>query len=500
MAEQRIYKRDRGVALAVFEAAIVLPALITIGALLAASPHSLRTEILLWVVVLAGVELLPVPFWRGLQISMSFPILLAAGFLHRPAVAALIALIGSFDPREFKREINVLRALFNRSQAAIAVLVSSETFHSLTAAARPWRVVLPVAALAAVCHYLVNVALVSCAVSIAYRIRYSEALRRIRIGRSLEFAVNYIGLGLVGTALTKLYIDPYVGAWALPAMLTPLVFARQMFFRSRALEEAHSELKTREKVLQALSDRMAEERQDERAQIAAYLHDDLAQLLFRMSLQVDLARRHLKGGDEQAVQNDLDAIRETKNRTSEMVRALIRDLHRSPLGRAGLAEALASFTGDIAKGAGIRFHTDIAPIALPPAIQLIAYHIAREAAMNSLKHSEADNVWISLRPNPEGAELTIRDDGNGFDPEVDTPDGHFGLAMMRERSQVFGGSFQLDSALGEGTTISVQFPTAWIQGDFPTASAPSDGDGILPVAEPAPTRTPKSSSPEVVPA
>src|SRR5919201_2874260 len=135
-----------------------------------------------------------------------------------------------------------------------------------------------------------------------------------------------------------------------------------MFFRSRALEEAHSELKTREKVLQALSDRMAEERQDERAQIAAYLHDDLAQLLFRMSLQVDLARRHLKAGDGQAVEKDLDAIRETKNRTSEMVRALIRDLHRSPLGRAGLAEALVSFAADVGEGSGVAFHTEVADL------------------------------------------------------------------------------------------------------------------------------------------
>jgi signal transduction histidine kinase len=335
-------------------------------------------------------------------------------------------------------------------------------------------------------------------VSIAYGVRYQDALQRIRIGRLAEFCVNYIGLGFVGTALAKLYTDPNIGVWALPIVLAPLAFARQMFFRSRALEEAHSELKTREKVLQALSDRMAEERQDERAQIAAYLHDDLAQLLFRMSLQVDLARRHLKAGDGQAVEKDLDAIRETKNRTSEMVRALIRDLHRSPLGRAGLAEALASFTGDIAKGAGIRFHTDIAPISLPPAIQLIAYHIAREAAMNSLKHSAANNVWISLQPNQEGAELTIRDDGAGFDPEVDAPEGHFGLAMMRERAQVFGGSFELRSAVGEGTTISVQFPTAWIKGDVPAGSPPSSGEPILPVAEPAPARAPKNSSPEVV--
>jgi signal transduction histidine kinase len=273
-----------------------------------------------------------------------------------------------------------------------------------------------------------------------------------------------------------------------------------MFFRSRALEEAHGELKTREKVLQALSDRMAEERQDERAQIAAYLHDDLAQLLFRMSLQVDLAKRHLKGGDAEAAEKDLEAIRETKNRTSELVRALIRDLHRSPLGRAGLAEALSSFTSDIAKGAGIRFHTELAPIALPPAIQLIAYHIAREAAMNSLKHSGANNVWIILRPNDDGAELTIRDDGAGFDPEADSPEGHFGLAMMRERAQVFGGTFSVVSAPDEGTTISVQFPTDWIQGDAHSTDGAPQGDGILPVAEPAPARAPKASNREVVPA
>jgi signal transduction histidine kinase len=182
------------------------------------------------------------------------------------------------------------------------------------------------------------------------------------------------------------------------------------------------------------------------------------------------------------------------------VRALIRDLHRSPLGRAGLAEALGSFTGDIAKGAGIRFHTDVAPIALPPAIQLIAYHIAREAAMNSLKHSGADNVWITLHPNDDGAELTIRDDGAGFDPEADSPEGHFGLAMMRERAQVFGGTFSVKSAPDEGTTISVQFPTDWIQGDAHPPDGPSQGHGILPVAEPAPTRAPKGSNREVVPA
>jgi signal transduction histidine kinase len=370
---------------------------------------------------------------------------------------------------------------------ALAVLAASATFHALASISDPWNVLLPAAILAALVDYLVNFPIVSGAVTIAYGTGYIQALKRIRIGGSLEFLVNYIGLGVVGTALAKLYKDPYVGAWALPAVLMPLVFARQMFFRSRALEEAHRELKVREQVLQALSDRMAEERQDERAQIAAYLHDDLAQLLFRLSLQVDLAKRHLRTGEVDATEKDLESIRQTKNKTSELVRALIRDLHRSPLGRAGLAEALASFTGDLAKGSDLRFHTDIAPVGLSPAFQLIVYHIAREAAMNAFKHASAQNVWIGLQQQEEFVELTVRDDGAGFDPEASLSEEHFGLSMMRERAQVAGGTFEVSSVLGEGSTIKVQLPTAWLkEGD--EEGGGDEQDPIVPVAEPAPSR------------
>jgi signal transduction histidine kinase len=171
------------------------------------------------------------------------------------------------------------------------------------------------------------------------------------------------------------------------------------------------------------------------------------------------------------------------------VRALIRDLHRSPLGRAGLAEALISFTGDVGTGSRVRFHTDIEEVSLPPAIQLLVYHIAREAVMNSLKHSGASNVWIALHPSGEGAELVVRDDGIGFDVDAPGPEGHFGMAMMRERAQVAGGTFSVESAPGSGTTITVGFPIAWKSQGGETDGAPRDEDQIVPVAEPAPSRT-----------
>ena len=128
-----------------------------------------------------------------------------------------------------------------------------------------------------------------------------------------------------------------------------------MFFRTHALEEAHVELKEREEILRDLSNAMAEERADERLQIAGYLHDDLAQVLFRLSLQVDVARKLLDKNDFVDLRQQLEKIRESKQETSDRIRALIRELHRSPLGAKGLAEALESFTDEVGRDSGVQF-------------------------------------------------------------------------------------------------------------------------------------------------
>jgi len=230
-----------------------------------------------------------------------------------------------------------------------------------------------------------------------------------------------------------------------------------------ALEVAGKELKDRERVLKALSNRLAEERQDERMQIAAYLHDDLAQMLFRLTLQAEMAKKRLARGDLEAVGHDLEGIVATKQQTADMVRALIRDLHRSPIGRKGLAEAIASFSLDMTKGLQTKIHPDVVEVSLPPPIQLLIYQIAREAAMNALKHAEAENIWITLREKDEGVELQIRDDGKGFDTSAPPPEGHFGSVMMKERALVTGGTFTLASDPGEGTTITATFPRVWLE-------------------------------------
>jgi signal transduction histidine kinase len=471
-----------------FELVIVIPTLVVLAYLAASTPSNLPPVLLLWVAILAFVELLPVPFWRDVHLSMGFPLLIAVGFLYSPVAAGLVALTGSFDLRELRREVTFLRAVFNRCQVALAVMAASAMFHLIGSATSPLPLLFIAALVAAITDYIVNFGLVAVGGSILYRLRVPVMFERLRVGGLLEFVVGYLGLGAIGVVLCELYLR--VQFWAVPTFLVPLIFARQMFFRGRALEEAHKSLQAREQVLEQLSNRMAEERQDERAQIAAYLHDDLAQLLFRLSLQVDIAKRHLRHGSADEVEADLEAIRESKNRTNELVRALIRDLHRSPLGRAGLAEALKSFAADVGGGSGVSFHTDVDDLPLPPPIALLIYHISREAVMNSLKHAGGDNVWINLGQQDDVVVLSIRDDGLGFDSDGPGPEGHYGLNMMRERAQVAGGSFKIESVEGQGTTITASFPTSWLDEDNESPSDDEQPTGSL--TEPPPTRDVKT--------
>jgi signal transduction histidine kinase len=421
---------------------------------------------------------------------------MAVAFLYPPAVAGLVGFLGSFDPREFRDEYSLLKAAFNRCQIALAVLAASLIAHAIIRLDAGLSSTVPLlfvaAGLAAVGDFVVNTTLVSVAAAILYRVPLSQVLRQIRIGGLSEFPLSWVGLGVFGLVLAKFFHQPSVRFWVIPVFIVPVVLARQMFYRSKALEEAHKELQDREQVLRALSNRMAEERQDERERIAAYLHDDLAQLLFKLSLQVDIARRHLATGKVDETERTLEEIKDTKAKTSDRIRALIRDLHRSPLGRAGLADSIQSFIVDTARDADVDFHTDVDEVELPPPIALLVYHIAREGVMNALKHAHASNMWVTVKREGDSVELVLRDDGDGFDTEASPPEGHFGLTMMRERALVGGGSFELASAEGDGTTISVRFPTSLLQPGHGLLVAPSSGNGAgaAPDTSPAPEADP----------
>jgi signal transduction histidine kinase len=481
-ARVRLPLRER-----VFEAGVVIPTVLALGwassRVLPSLGRSETEDLVIWILLIASVELIPVPLWRGTIISMGFPLLMAVAFLYPPAVAGAAAFLAASDPREFRREVGFLQALFNRSCIALAVWAAGRVFHALVTFEDPWYALVGAALLAAIVDYIVNFGVISIVASLHYRTNPIRVIRELRIGRLSEFVISYLGLAVFGLMLANFFdqASGKEGWWIVPVFVLPLLLARQMFFRSKALEEAHKELQDREHVLRALSNRMAEERQDERMQIAAFLHDDLAQLLFRLSIQVDVARRHLEAGKAEDTEELLLEIKETKNRTSERIRALIRDLHRSPLGRAGLGEAIRGFLAEMARESDVRFQADIDEVDVPAPIALLLYHNAREGVMNALKHANASNIWVAVEQSGDEVEMTLRDDGVGFDVEAPGPEGHYGMTMMRERATVGGGTFAIQSLPGEGTTITVRFPTSWLQEE----ETQSQGEPQAPALPPA---------------
>lgn len=450
-----------------FELLVVIPTVLLLGGLFASRgveyllAQRAVFDFVFWTVVIAAVELLPVPIWRSLQVGPGFSLFTAAAFIFPPEVAAAIAFLGASDPRELRGEVRPLRAIFNRSQLALALFTSSLVFHALGGDIEEWSFQLILAApLSVITFNALNVLSVSVVLALSYGTGLGQVFRRMKIGNSVEYVVSYLGLGLLGVILARLFDE--VGWWAVAAFVMPLLLARQMFFRTRALEEATAELQDREVVLRALSNRMAEERQDERKQIAGYLHDDLAQVLYRMALHLDISEKQLEKGHPAKAREEINSLRESRDRAMQLIRALIRDLHRSPLGRAGLSEALNSYAQEVERDTGVRMRTSFEDVEMAPPVQLLCYHVAREAVMNAIKHAEASAITITLEPTEEGARLRVADDGKGFDVEAGEPAGHYGLTMMRERAQVSGGEFKIESAEGAGTTVIADFPTSWM--------------------------------------
>ena len=219
---------------------------VTIGWLAAELPGSadqvLTPAVLFFILAIAVVDLIPVPVWGGMQLSLSFPILLGVAVIFDPPVAALIAFLGSVDPREAKLDVSLSMALFNRSQVAISILLASGIFHATATHASPWFALIPAVLIAALVAYGVNVVAVAAEHTLKNRVPLRHVIAKMHGSAPYEFIISYIGLGLFGAAIARFYFTDGFGA--VVVFLAPLIFARQMYFRSRALADQLAERNT----------------------------------------------------------------------------------------------------------------------------------------------------------------------------------------------------------------------------------------------------------------
>lgn len=226
---------------ALFQVLYIVPVIAYLAISLPAERDDLlQGSVLLFIITVAVVDLIPVPAWGGMQLSLSFPILLGVAIIYPPPVAAVIALLGSFDPRELRLQMPPLRAVFNRAQMAASTAAGSYLFH-LVAEAEDDRVgplVLGVV-IAAIAAYVINALSVATHQALFRGIGVGRVLRMMHGAAPYEFLLSYIGLGLFGAVIARFFVTE--GFWSVVVFLGPLVFARQMYFRSRGLADRLAE-------------------------------------------------------------------------------------------------------------------------------------------------------------------------------------------------------------------------------------------------------------------
>jgi two-component system NarL family sensor kinase len=147
--------------------------------------------------------------------------------------------------------------------------------------------------------------------------------------------------------------------------------------------------------------------------------------------------------------------------TLEEARRSVLELRAAPLDGRTLAEALGSLLreleGGVSGAPAVRVSMEGDVRTLPRDVEIGFYRIAREALSNVLRHARARAAAVELSVSPEAARLRVSDDGVGFSPHQ-VPRGRFGLIGMNERAKLLGGTLQVHSDVGRGTTIEVDVP------------------------------------------
>ena len=197
----------------------------------------------------------------------------------------------------------------------------------------------------------------------------------------------------------------------------------------------------------------------ERNRIAREIHDNLAQDILGISVQLELVARLMPAAAETAKAH-LDRARLLVRNSMTEARRYVWDLRSQELQKKDLPSALRDTTKRLTAESGIETVVEVAgPLRpLPASVETNLLRIGQEAINNAVKHAHANRIEVGLNFDTRSVRLSVRDDGRGFDPGQQIADGHFGLIGMRERAEQIGGVITVDSAIEGGTQIAVEVP------------------------------------------
>jgi len=224
-------------------------------------------------------------------------------------------------------------------------------------------------------------------------------------------------------------------------------------------ERLEREVNHRTQELTNLATYLTEVRETEKLHLAREMHDELGALLTAAKLDADWIERTLPPESQALVAQRLARLRQSLISGITMKRRITNDLRPALLYDLGLVEALKALIAEFQAGEEIEVKADLpeAEPELSEALSLSLFRIVQEALTNIRKYAQAHRVEISLRPTPTAIELSIADDGVGFDPASPRLARH-GLAGIKHRVFTHGGELDIRAAPGAGVMLRAVLP------------------------------------------
>lgn len=229
--------------------------------------------------------------------------------------------------------------------------------------------------------------------------------------------------------------------------------------RLEALERVQQELEARESLRRELLRHIVIAQEEERSRIARELHDETAQFLTALMLDLATLRNSLPA--DRAITEIIERLQSLSRRMSQGIYRMVRDLRPAQLDDLGLAAALQHLVDQVRQrdGLEVRMSIEGPRRRLDLLVETALFRVAQEALTNVSRHAACQLAWLELHYHENEVTLCVRDDGKGFDPrqEILPPRG-WGIAGMRERVESIGGSFRVHAAPGEGAQVEAIVP------------------------------------------
>ena len=209
----------------------------------------------------------------------------------------------------------------------------------------------------------------------------------------------------------------------------------------------------------ATAEMMIQSQETERQRLSRQMHDGPAQALSNLILQTEIAMRLFKVDQEKALE-ELENLKVAATSTFQHVRDFIVELRPMMLDDLGLAPTIKRYVDSFRERSGLDVSSSVTgtEARIESYTEVMVFRAVQELLANVAQYSQANQVKVQIDSTEDEVRVSVEDNGKGFDTDELMESKGLGIKLIRERVEMLGGTFNVDSALGKGTRVSFSVP------------------------------------------